>query len=65
MSAQTTPAKMDEATKPKALVVDDEVDNLDLMKRVLRKDYDVFAADSDMAVGKTNDTVVGLEIATD
>ena len=30
--------------KPKALVVDDEQDNLDLLKRVLRKEYDVYAA---------------------
>ena len=32
------------AGKPKALVVDDEVDNLDLLKRVLRKDYHVYSA---------------------
>ncbi len=29
--------------KQKVLIVDDEVDNLDLLKRVLRKDYDVHA----------------------
>jgi len=32
--------------KPKVLVVDDEVDNLDLLKRVLRTDYDVHTAES-------------------
>ncbi|HLG20901.1 MAG TPA: diguanylate cyclase, partial [Bdellovibrionota bacterium] len=33
-------------SKPLALVVDDEVDNLELLQRVLRKDYEVHTADS-------------------
>src|SRR5262245_59303598 len=37
-------ARLTEAQKPRALVVDDEQDNLDLLKRVLRKEYDVHAA---------------------
>jgi len=32
--------------KPKALVVDDEVDNLELLQRVLRKEYEVHIAES-------------------
>lgn len=32
--------------KPKVLIVDDEIDNLDLLKRVLRREYDVHAAQS-------------------
>jgi two-component system, cell cycle response regulator len=38
--------------KLKVLVVDDEVDNLDLLKRVLHKEYDVYAAESGEAALK-------------
>ncbi len=39
-------AMSDVLSKPKVLIVDDEVDNLDLLKRVLRRDYDVHSAQS-------------------
>ena len=43
---KAVPPKVGEAHRGKVLVVDDERDNLDLLKRVLRKDYDVFLAES-------------------
>ncbi len=42
----TSEMMTDNASKLKALIVDDEVDNLELLSRVLRKDYEVFSAES-------------------